>query len=109
MAKTAKERMRSYRARGRKRRAKVLAAIEAMPPGYADDCKMWVSPPGPDDKRPRINWDIDALTHGLMEAHAVAHEVTLDEVLYEVGVMYLIGRPRLYAALKSAKINVSNN
>ena len=84
-------------------------AIDAMPAEWADDCKMWVSPPGPNDERPRINWDIGAVTHALMEAHAKSYGVTIDDVLYETGVQYFITRPKLYWAMKSAKINISPN
>ena len=87
----------------------VQKAIESMPPEYAADCKMWASPPGPSDERPRINWEIGAKTNALMEAHAKTYGVTLDDVLYEIGVQWFITRPKLYWAMKSAKINVSDS
>ena len=92
-----------------KQREKVQKAIDTMPPEFATDSKLSVSPPLPHEERPRINWDIGKETNDLMEAHAALHGVTLDEILYEVGVQYFIGRPNLYWAMKSAKITVSNN
>ena len=113
MAVSAKNRKRQQRARDKARdkvqREKVQKAIETMPPEYADDCKMWVSPPSLNGERPQIHWDIGAETHALIEAHAKTCGVTLDEVLYETGVQYFITRPRLYGAMKSAKINISAN
>ena len=113
MARTNAENQKAFRDRRRERatkqQEKVQKAIDTMPPEYAADCKMWVSPPRIGGERPQIHWDIGALTHGLIEAHAVAHEVTIDEVLYEIGVQYFIGRPKLYWAMKHAKINVSDN
>ena len=87
----------------------LLKAIDAMPPEWADDCKMWVSPPGLKDERPRVNWDIGRATAELIEAHAKTYGVTLDEILREVGVQFVIDRPQLYLAMKNAKIIVSDN
>ena len=113
MAVSATNRKRQQRARDKVRSENVnkavLKAIDTMPPEYADDCKMWVSPPGPEDERPRVNWDIGAKTNALIEAHAKSHGVTLDDVLYEIGVQYFITRPKLYWAMKHAKINVSDS
>ena len=92
-----------------KRREKVQAAIDTMPPEYAADCKVSASPPSINGERPQINWDIGRETAHLIKAHANSHGVTIDEVLYGIGVQLFIGRPKLYAAMKSAKINVSNN
>ena len=69
----------------------------------------WIAPPGLNDERPRINWDIGALTHALMEVHAISHGVTIDDLLYEIGFQYCMKRPDLYWAMKSAKINISDN
>ena len=80
-----------------------------MPPGLADDCKMWISPPGPKDERPSAKWDIGAKTHELMDAHAKAHGVTLDDVLRQVGLQFAIKLPDIYWAMKSAKITISDN
>ena len=113
MAVPGKVRQKQYKARERAKKkimdAKVLEAISTLPPEYADDCKMWIAPPGLNDKRPRINWDIGAETHALIEAHAKFHGVTLDDVLYEVGRQYCMKRPDIYWAMKSAKINISAN
>ena len=87
----------------------VQKAIDTMPPEYADDCRMWISPPGPKDERPLINWDIGAKTHALIEAHAKEHGVTLDAVLYEVGRQFCMKKPNLYWAMKAAKITISDN
>ena len=87
----------------------VLKAIDTMPLEWTDDCKLWLSPPGPQDERPRINWEIGAKTNALIEAHAKSHGVTLDDVLYEIGVQCFNRRPKLYWAMKHAKINVSDN
>ena len=87
----------------------VLKAIETMPPEYADDCKMWIAPPGPNDDRPRVNWGIGAKTNALIEAHAKSHGVTLGDVLYEVGRQFCMKRPDIYWAMKNAKINISDN
>ena len=109
MAVSGKVRKQQYRARKKMHHVKVLKAIETMPPEYAADCKMWISPPGPEDDRPRVNWDIGAKTHALIEDHAKFYGVTLDELLREVGVQFCIKRPNIYWAMKSAKIIVSNN
>ena len=107
--KTNAKRQREFQARRleqkRVKLAKVQKAIDTMPPEYADDCKMWASPPGPEDERPRINWDIGEATHALIEAHAKTYGVTLEDVLYEIGVQWFIKRPNLYWAMKAAKIN----
>ena len=87
----------------------VQKAIDTMPPEYAGDCEMRIGPPGPNDARPRINWDIGAETHALMKAHAEAHGVTIDDVLREIGVQFCMKRPAIYWAMKSAKINVTDN
>ena len=109
MAKTGTQRTTEWRNKKKERRMTVQKAIDTMPSEYAADCKMWIAPPGLKDERPRINWDIGAETHALIETHAKAHGVTLDEVLYEVGVQYAIKRPDIYWAMKSAKITISNN
>ena len=113
MAVSAKDRKRQQRAREKMLTENVnkavLKAIESMPPEYADDCKMWISPPGLKDKRPRINWDIGAKTNALMETHAETYGVTLEAVLRQIGLQFVIERPRLYWAMKSAKINVSDS
>ena len=113
VAVSAKIRKRQQRARDRVRsenaNMEVLKAIETMPPEYAADCKMWVRPPGPNDERPRVEWDIGAKTNALMEAHAKSYGVTLDEVLYEVGRQFCMKRPDIYWAMKNAKINISDN
>ena len=109
MAKTGTQRTTEWRKKKKERRMTVQQAIETLPPELAADCKMWIAPPGLKDERPRINWDIGALTHARMEAHAIAYGVTLDEVLYEVGVQFAIKRPDIYWAMKSAKINISDN
>ena len=109
MAKSGTQRTTEYRGRKKERRLRVLLAIESIPPEYADDCKMWIAPPGLKDERPRVNWDIGAKTHALMADHADAHGVTLDELLREVGVMFCMKRPDIYWAMKSAKINISDN
>ena len=44
-----------------------------------------------------------------MEAHAKAHGVTLDAILYEIGLQFAIKRPDIYWAMKSAKITISDN
>ena len=90
-------------------KTKVVNAVDTLPPELAADCKMWIAPPGLNDERPRINWDIGALTHALMEAHAISHGVTIDDVLYEIGFQYCMSKPDLYWAMKSAKVNISNN
>ena len=56
-------------------------------------------------KGPRINWDIGEAMHALIEAHAKTYGVTLEDVLYEIGVQWFIKRPNLYWAMKAAKIN----
>ena len=113
MATPAKVRKRQQRARDKVRSEKVekaiQSAIETMPAEWVDDCKMWISPPRPNEKRPRINWDIKPRTNALIKAHAESHGATLDEVLYEIGVQFCIKRPHIYWAMKSAKINVSDN
>ena len=86
------------------RRENVQKAIDTMPPEYAADCKMWIAPPKPNQDRPTINWDIGAETQALIKAHAESHGVTLDEVLYEVGVQFCMTRPNIYWAMKAAKI-----
>lgn len=112
----AKIRKRQQRAREKVRsenvNKKVVEAINTMPAELAPptgDCRMWVSPPGPDDARPRVNWDIGRATADLMEAHVKTYGVTMDEVLREIGVQFFMARPALYWALKSAKITVTNN
>ena len=87
----------------------VQKAIDTMPPEYAADCKLWISPPAIGQERPRINWDMGAETHALTKAHAESHGVSLDEVMYEIGVQFCIKRPHLYWAMKSAKIKISPN
>ena len=109
MAVSGKIRKQQYRARKKERRVDVQKAVESMPPEYADDCKMWISPPGPKDERPRINWDIGRATADLMAAHAKTYGVTIDQVLYEIGVQFCIAKPQLYWAMKSAKIIISDN
>ena len=113
MATSAKERKRQQRVRDKARSENVnkavQQAIDTMPPEYAADCRMWISPPGPKDERPRVNWDIGAETHALMETHAKAHNVTMDAVLREVGVQFAIAHPKVYWAMKSAKITISDN
>ena len=113
MALSPKIRKRHQRARDKERRErlrmKAQKAIDTLPPELAADCKLWISPPGPNDERPRFNWDIGALTHARMEAHAIAYGVGIDDVLYEIGVLTCIKWPRLYWAMKNAKINISNN
>ena len=113
MAVSAKIRKRQQRVRDRVRNehghTRVLKAIDTMPPGLADDCKMWISPPRPNDERPRINWDIGRTTAHLIKEHANAHGVTIDEVLYEVGVQFCMKRPDIYWAMKSAKIRITDN
>ena len=54
MVKTGTQRTTEWRNRKKERHMNVLKAVEAMPPEYADDCKMWISPPGLKDERPRI-------------------------------------------------------
>ena len=109
----AKMRKRAQRARDKVRSERAATmlqkAIDTMPPELAEDCHMWISPPGLTDQRPRVNWDIGVKTNALIEAHAEAHGVTLDEVLYEIGVQFCITRPHIYWAMKSAKITVSDN
>ena len=109
MAVSGKIRKQQYRARKKVRSENVQKAIDTMPPEYADDCRMWISPPGPTDQRPRVNWNIGAKTHGLIEAHAKSYGVTLDAVLYEIGVQFAIKRPDIYWAMKAAKITVSGS
>ena len=113
MAVSARDRKRQQRVRDKGRReraAKALQkAIDTMPPELAADCRLWISPPEPKDERPRINWDIGAKTHALIEAHAKSHGVTLDAVLYEVGLQFCMRRPDIYRAMQSAKITVSDN
>ena len=87
----------------------VLKAIEAMPPEWMDDARMWISPPGPKDERPRVNWEIKAKTNALMEAHAKTYGVTLDDVLYEAGRQFIMKRPDIYWAMKAAKITTTPN
>ena len=87
----------------------VLLAVDTMPPELAADCKMWIAPPGLNDERPRINWDIGQATADLMETHANAYGVSLKEVMYEIGRQFCMKKPDLYWAMKSAKINISNN
>ena len=91
------------------RSEKVQKAIDTLPPEYAADCEMWISPPGPKDERPRINWNIRAETNALIEAHAKSYGVTLDDVLYEIGVQFCMKRPDIYWAMKSAKVKISDN
>ena len=113
MAVSAKNRKQQQRARDRVRREnvnmEVLKAVDAMPPEWADDCKMRIAPPGPKNERPLIQWDIRATTHALMEAHAKSYGVSIHEVLYEVGRQFCMKRPDIYWAMKAAKINISNN
>ena len=113
MAVSPRDRKRQQRARERVRddggSTEVIKAVDTIPPEWADDCKMWVSPPGPDDARPRVNWDIGKATADLIEAHAKTFGVTLEDVLREVGTRFLMDRPQLYWAMKSAKINISEN
>ena len=109
MAVSGKVRQKQYKARQKVRHMDVLLAVDTMPPELAADCKMWISPPGLDDERPRINWDIGRETAHLIKAHANAYGVTIDEVLYEVGRQFCMKKPQLYWAMKSAKINISNN
>lgn len=109
MAKTNLERQRTRREKKKVQHAKVIDAVDTLSPELAADCKMWIAPPGPNDERPRINWDIGADTHALMEAHAKAYGVTIDEVLYEIGFQFCMSRPKVYWAMKSAKINISAN
>ena len=113
MAVSARDRKRQQIDRERQRNEGVskelLKALEAMPPELAADCKMWIAPPGPNQERPTINWDIGAETHALMSAHADAYGVTMDEVLREIGVQYCIRRPDIYWAMKAAKINIIPN
>ena len=80
-----------------------------MPPEWADDCKMWIAPPKPTTERPSIEWSIGAKTNALIEAHAKSFGVTLDDVLYEFGRQFIMKRPDIYMAMKSAKITVSDN
>ena len=109
MAKTNAENQKAWRVRERERRENVRKAVDTMPPEYAADSKMWVSPPAVGGERPQINWDIGRETADKIEAHASLYGVTLDEVLYEIGVQFFIGRPKLYWAMKAAKINITNN
>ena len=106
-----RKRQQRDRDRGQSKSVKkaVQKAIDTMPPEWWADCKFSVSPPGPTDERPRMNWDVGAKTNALIEAHAESHGVTLDDILYEVGVQWFITRPKLYWAMKSAKINISDN
>ena len=106
---TGYERVKRHREKQRVAKKALQQAIDTLQPEWADDCKMWISPPGPKDKRPRINWDIKTKTHALIEAHANAHGVMLDEVLYEVGRQFCMKRPELYWAMKAAKIEVSDS
>ena len=110
---SATNRKRQQRARDKVRSENVTKevqkAIDTMSPEWADDCKMWVSPPGPKDKRPRVNWDIGAKTNALMEAHAKTYGVTLEDILREIGLQFIIQRPQLYWAMKAAKIIVVDN
>ena len=109
MAKTNVERQRDFQRNKKMHQKKVLEAVETLAPELAADCKMWIAPPGLHDNRPRINWDIGAGTHAEMEEHAKSYGVTLDEVLYEIGVQYCMKRPDIYWAMKSAKISISAN
>ena len=113
MAVPAKMRKRKQRERDKERSTSlnkaVQKAIDTMPPEWADDCKMWISPPRPTDERPRINFDIGADTNALMEAHVKTYGVTLEDVLREIGVQFAIKWPRLYWAMKAAKIVVSDS
>ena len=113
MAVSAKMRKRAQRARDKGRRERAATAlqraIDTLPEALAADCRLWISPPGPKAERPRINWDIGAETHALMEAHAKAHGVTLDEVLYEVGLQFCMRRPDIYWAMKAAKVRINEN
>ena len=108
-----KVRQRQYKAREsakkKSMKEKVELAISTLPPELAANCKMWIAPPGLKDERPRINWDIGEPTHAAIAAHAEAHGVTLDQVLYEIGFQFCIKRPDIYWAMKSAKINISAN
>ena len=122
MAQTGAERVQRHRVKQRARIKELEAkersenvdkevqeALDTMPPELAADCKLTVAPPGPKDERPRINWDIGAETHALMAAHAKAHGVTIDAVLYEIGVQFCMKRPDIYWAMKSAKIEITDN
>ena len=109
MAKTNLERQKEFQARKKIHKAQLQDAIDTLDPELAADCKMRIAPPGPNDNRPRINWDIGAPTHALMDAHAKSYAVTLDELLYEIGFQYCMKRPDIYWAMKSAKINISAN
>ena len=109
MAKSQTQRTTEWRDRKKARRMRVFLAIESIPPEYAGDCKLSIAPPGLKDERPRINWDIGAKTHALMADHADAYGVTLDELLYEIGRQYCVKNPAMYWAMKSAKINISDN
>ena len=109
MAKTNLERQKAFKARRKMHKAQVIDAVETLAPELAADCKLWIAPPGPKDQRPRINWDIGPDTHAAMDAHAKSYGVTLDEVLYEIGVQFCMKRPDIYWAMKSAKINISAN
>ena len=109
MAKTNVERQRDFRDRKKERRMRVFLAIESLPPEYAADCKLWIAPPGLKDERPSVNWDIGAKTHALMADHADAYGVTISELLHEIGVQFGIKNYKMYWAMKSAKINISDN
>lgn len=109
MAKSGTQRTTEYRDRKKVRRLRVFLAIDTLPPEYAKDCKLSIVPPGPEDERPRINWDIGASTHALMTDHADAYGVTVKEVLHEIGVKFCVKNHAMYWAMKSAKINISDN
>ena len=105
--KTNAKRQRAFQARRQEHGRKVKQALDTMPPEWADDCKISASPPGPKDKGPRVNWDIGPKTNALILAHAKSHGVTLDDVLYGIGLQLFDRRPKLRKALMSAKIVVS--
>ena len=88
---------------------KVQAAMDTMPPEYAADCKMRVSPPVLGGKGPSVLFDLSRTTADLIEAHAKAHGVTFDELLRQVGVRCFLPRPKLYAAMKAAKMTASRD
>ena len=109
MAVSGKIRKQQYRARKKVRRENVQKAIDAMPPEWADDCRMWIAPPGPTKERPTVEWDIGAKTNALMKAHAEDHGVTLDDLLYEAGRQFIMKRPNIYWAMKTAKVRINEN
>ena len=109
MAVSGKIRKQQYRARKKVRRENVQKAIDAMPPEWADDCKMWIAPPRLNQERPTVNWDIGAKTNALIEDHAKSYGVTLDDVLYELGRQFIMKRPDIYWAMKAAKVRINEN